>query len=346
MISLQVDFKSALEEAIRVHGLDKIQEDEKKLRKSLIILRGLIFQENIAPFEYLGITRQYESQIHILRNAGILEYLSNHKEGIIGIDGKEYPVPTLYEIAKRLKEKREIIKTKHEQGFKKLLIVPFGMSLDKLIDQYGQILVKHFKENKLLATKEKPEDPDEHLELGVRRPMFGLGRYWNADQSGNLVYYPSSFTSVHEGQTKWQILEQEKQGFHVLLVEDLPNLPGPGKGKKVGGRRQLEAGLAPEEYLQKIQESGKRKNRHYAHESGLTPEDQIVYSLTHLKETHQVIDDYEGRGRISFLIGAYFPGSASIPYFCWERDYHAASLDKESWGTRSEGFGCRTSVRV
>src|SRR3989339_1048233 len=78
--------------------------------------------------KYYHLKEQYDSQVELLEQVGIL------KEGaLLGIDGKKYPIPTLEQIASRLFERHEELSTKHEQGFTKLLLVPFGMSLDVLI---------------------------------------------------------------------------------------------------------------------------------------------------------------------------------------------------------------------
>src|SRR3989339_1323250 len=70
--------------------------------------------------KFYHLRKQYDSQVELLEEAGIL------KEGaILGIDGHEYPVPTLEQIASRLFERRETLKTKHDQGFTKLLLVHF-----------------------------------------------------------------------------------------------------------------------------------------------------------------------------------------------------------------------------
>jgi len=89
---------------------------------------------------------QYESQREILENVGILEKLTNGEMGIRGIDNKEYSFPSYKEISKRIRENKEMLKTKVEQGFNQLLIVPFGMKLDDLIEKYKEVILKHYRE--------------------------------------------------------------------------------------------------------------------------------------------------------------------------------------------------------
>ena len=92
--------------------------------------------------EFYHLEKQYTSQVALLEQVGIL------KEGVItGIDGNEYPIPTLEQIAIRLFERRGELFTKHDQGFTKLLLVPFGMSLDSLRETLKQFLLDHKKNN-------------------------------------------------------------------------------------------------------------------------------------------------------------------------------------------------------
>ncbi len=117
------------------------------------------------------IEEQYNEQIEVMQKNGIIEKLSNGEMGIKGMDPedpgkeKEYVFPKLEDILKKMKEKKEILETKAEQGFDQLLIVPFGMKLGNLIEKYKQVLWRHYKEKKLFATmknsEEQPSFPDD-----------------------------------------------------------------------------------------------------------------------------------------------------------------------------------------
>src|SRR3989339_2106573 len=92
--------------------------------------------------EHYHLRKQYDFQVELLDEVGIL------KEGAItGIDGHKYPVPTLEQIAMCLFERRGELSTKHDQGFTKLLLVPFGMSLDSLQETLEQFLLKYKKDH-------------------------------------------------------------------------------------------------------------------------------------------------------------------------------------------------------
>src|SRR3989339_1353979 len=148
--------------------------------------------------EFYHLREQYTSQVSLLEQVSIL------KEGaILGIDNKKYPIPTLEQIASRLFERRETLRTKHDQGFTKLLLVPFGMSLDTLRETFKQFLLKYKKDNP-------------SFDLNTNNPLWTQEEYQGADMgdSPDLVYEPQSFDKEgHGGKTKMEILKgQETPG--------------------------------------------------------------------------------------------------------------------------------------
>ncbi len=342
--ALKQEFDLALKEAIETGDLAKAKELRAILEKKRDELRDKLW-----PFEHLPqkeLKRQYESQREIFTRLHVLEQLSTGETGIIAIDGKEYPFPTYEELTQRIRKNKEFLKPKLEQGFSRLLIVPFGLKLDDLIQKYKAVILKHHKEGKLLATKKNPTDPDEQLALDESAPLWSWEGYEDADTLGKLVYFPKRFTEQnHQGQTKEEILKAERAGFQILFIEDLPNIPREGKGQETGKdknkRKQLEAGKTPEEYLQTLETAPL-----YQGEQGMTPEAQLVYSIIHLEETNQVIDDYQGKGSVSYQLGAWFPITGGVPYACWVRDYRRAILGGRNPRGRNGGCGCRSSVRV
>ena len=291
--------------------------------------------------EALKIKEQWESQIKILSKLGILEIFPGSKElGIRGIDGKEYPVPKPEDIMARLEANKEIIGAKMEQGFTKLLLEPFGMPLDMLTKKYEKTILKHFEEKKLLATKENPTDPDVPLDLDVNQPLYKWDGYNNADGDDKLVYFPKEFGSNHGGKTKTEILSDPENGWRVWLLENMPNIPREGKGKEIGKRKQMETNKTPKDYL-KLLGTGEYKN-----ESGLTPEADIMYALTQLEETNQVTNDYQGKGSLSYQVGAYFVSGGGVPCSFWNRGDRRAGLDGDGPAYRDVDVGCRCGVRV
>ncbi len=301
-------------------------------------------QEEGELFETLPqkeLKEQYEGQKEILERVGILEQFANGEMGIKGIDNKEYSFPSYAEIVHRMRENKEVLGTKIEQGFNQLLISPLGMKLDDLIEKYRQVILKHYKEGKLLATKENPSDSEKYLKLNENNPVWTLSEYLNADVNGRMVYYPEKF-SEKQGKTKQEVLSVHG-AWNILLLEDLPNIPKEKKGKEIKGRKQLETGKTPNQYLEML-----KKDSHYQNEIGMTLEDQITYAIKYLEQTSQVIDDCNGNGSVSYQLGAYFPtdDGGLIPDFCLHSGNQRVRMDGDGPEDFGSGHGARSAVRV
>jgi len=312
--------------------------------------------EYLKEIEHLyNLGEQYTFQVKLLEQVGIL------KEGVItGIDGNKYPIPTLEQIATRLFEREKDLSTKRDQGFTKLLLVPFGMSLDTLRETFKQFL---------LSYKQTHSDFD----LDVNDPLFTWkDGYPGADTSDppKIFYHPTSFDPHnHQGQTKLDILKAQADnpegsfpGWIVhLLQAPKDNLPGfcgiprQGQGKTQGEvfpRPDLEANKTSIEYLSIFQEAQDDYDptSPYFQESGLTPEDWILAFITHLQETGQPLDNYQNSTEsMTYLTGAFFPsidGSAFVPCVCWLHGDRRADLDGRGPRNRGGGIGARSSVIV
>ena len=81
----------------------------------------------------LDLRHQYDSQTALLKKTGLVEsrkeidHSGIEREVLFmrGINGKKYPMPSYREIAWRILGKKELFETKTDQGFTKLLLVPF-----------------------------------------------------------------------------------------------------------------------------------------------------------------------------------------------------------------------------
>lgn len=358
--TLKAEFNAAYEEAVITGDLAQVRVLKIELQQKIAELR-----EKLNPLERLLFLReQYEQQRAILENTGVLERLASGELGIKGIDGKEYPLPSYREIAERFREKKEFLKTKTEQGFTKLVLVPFGMKLEDLIEKYKQTLVRHFEEGRLYFTKKDQNDAHEVLVLitadkfDSSQPVYMWDGYKEADVSGKLVYFPKEFSpdpQIHQGKTKHEILEQTQQAWQVVLLEDMPNIPKAGEAKAHAGRTQIdskgssiadfiEAGRTvptPKEYLKALQ-----GDPQYQHEDGGTEEDELLYMLTYLEEHNQVINDWQGNGKIAYKLGSYFTASGDVSFACWNRDSRQTRVRRRGVDSRGDGCGVRPAVRV
>jgi len=310
--------------------------------------------EIVNPFERLiDLGHQYEQQTEILRKLGILKFLSDGQRGITDIHGKEHTYPSYREIITRMRAQKDIFIPKIDQGFTTLLITPFGMKLDDLIEIYRHGIITHYQEGKLFYTRQNPADEHEplipvllHADYATNpdnAPLHVWDGYHNADIDGKLLYDVKAFSpdpTKHQGKTKAQILTDTRRGFHISLIENLPNIPRSGNGHLIHGRPQLEAGKTPRDYLSLL------GTPPYDHEIGMTPEDHLIYALYHLATTNQVIDDVNGHGSISYNIGAYFPFSGAVPGACWHRVGRRAYVYRRHPDSPVEFCGVRSVVRV
>ncbi|OGD32022.1 hypothetical protein A3C91_01535 [Candidatus Azambacteria bacterium RIFCSPHIGHO2_02_FULL_52_12] len=374
--ALAAEFDAAFD-----HAKETGDMAEAKALKARIEEQMASLKEKLWPFRELPrqeLEKQYQSHQEILKKTGILERFSTGGEpglprsspetmvwGIKGIDNKEYPFPSFETILRLMRENKEVMREKQAQGFTRLLITPFGMKLEDLAETYKQAVLKHHREGTLFYTRKDPKDETEALEPVAlhddcetnpdHAPLWVWDTYNNADTTGALVYHPQEFSRKnHRGTTKRELLTSAG-GWHIQLIEDLPNIPRKDQGKTIGGRPRLDtAGSSitpyikqgktvpsPQEYLTALHQDPR-----YRHEHGMTPEDQLAYAILHLEQTNQVIDNYQGNGSISYQLGAYFPASGAVPYACWYRDGRQARLGRLDPGGRDGVCGVRSGVRV
>jgi hypothetical protein len=293
-------------------------------------------QQREALAEKLRLREQYEQQIKTLNETGVLEILPESQElGIIGIDGKGYPIPTYEQILQRITpEKVELLTKKFEQGFTQLLIVPFAMSLTTLIDRHRREILRHHQEGTLLSID------GQKLELDEKDPLYYLKDLYNADISGELVYQPKEFSQDHQGKTKTELL-QEKGAWQIIFVEDLPNLPAKGKGQTIQGRHQIEAGKNPFDYLKLV-----KKDLQYPGEQGFSPETWLTLAITTLHQKNQVIDDVGGQGKTSYLIASCFRDLGNVIAANWNRNYRQACLAEDYVMLEDPSISTRTRVEI
>ena len=302
------------------------------------------------------VKRKYIEQVTALNELGLLDILLEAEaKGVVGIDGREYPIPSWAEIKAEMEKNKEKYDTKRQQGFTGFQLTPIALPVERLTDTLTQQILKHHKEGKLFATKEHPDDPDEPLELDTNQPLLTWDGWLDpnapagergADVTGKCVYYPKSFDEKnHQGQTKQEMLDAQVKnnspfaGWKVLLIEETPNIPREGQGKTVGGRKQLETNRSSEQYLKTLQ-----TDPQYRHEQCQTNEDWLTMFLIHLHKTNQVIDDYQGKGSICFNAGTFHPASRVLGYARWSRVLRQARLVGYDPGYQGSDAGLRSAV--
>ncbi len=319
-------------------SVDTSFEELKALAAEAVASKDSLSRDGFAlSFEKM-IEKKYAVQIKSLQEISFLE-TKDGKLGLTAIDNKFYEVPSAEAITKHFLSIPNI-KQKIDQGFTRLLIVPFGTSLDSLREKTKKVLLKHVMENKLLR-----EDGSE-LELDIRTPLFTVAGFVESDTTNNLLYYPKSFTNTgNDGRTKTELLEEPDasspfSGFHVLLIQEDIQIPSTEKGAIKGGRQQIEAGHSPDEYLSSL-----LSNSLYTHERGLTPEDWLTLLTTNLNQHNRVINDWRSGGdSCSLLIGSYLPGYRSVPSADWGEAQAQAVLEMCNPFLKNEYRGVTTAV--
>jgi len=302
---------------------------------------------------------QYASQVALLEQAGILE-----EGAVTGVNRKKYPIPTLEQVAQHLFERESELSVKRNQGFTKLLLVPFGMGLDDLCVALEYVLLTH---------KERHSD----FKLDTHDPVKVQGDYPEAvlKDPSKIVYFPRFFSEdKHQGRTKFQILEDQERdsdsipGWRVHLLQPSdpadPDSKGfasifkKGQGKVYGEenpRADFEADKAPSDYLSILEKAKEDIISPYHGESGLTPEDWILAFMTHLQETGQPLDLIQGGGNFeTCLIGSFFPSPTHwpsishlyVPRMSWNHVFNRVDFASFASTGQIWNFGIHTSVII
>ena len=299
--------------------------------------------------ERLKLKEQYLSQVKVLYQSGLLENFPPTSErprpelGIVGIDGKEYLLPSYEAILESLqdKESREFLMKKAEQGLNKLLLVPFAMPLSVIIERYKQVLLKTHKEKGLKSTD------GEILDLDTQEPVSVWEKISQCDNPETskekqmeygVTNYEGKTKEERGGKYKSELLSQSANGWQLLLCEENVDIPAEGKGRTIAGRKQPEAGKSIIDYLKCLKEDSQ-----YGGEEGFTPESALIHYLTALQEKQTIIDDFQGKGKANYLTGNFVSGA--VPYFWWYRFGHKSGLDGIVPGNRLQDNGCRFAVR-
>jgi len=323
--------------------------------------------KEVEPLYHLS--EQYTAQVNLLERAGILV-----DGAIMGIDGNRYPIPTLEQIAECLcsPERRELFEIKRGQGFTKLLLVPFGMSLDELIEIFKQFLLDYKKTHPTFAREHASSYDDS--DNSNWDPLNVWRDYEKADtgifpllssNSPKVFYHPQCFHPIdHKGKTKVDILEDAIQdplkGWRVLFLQpsDVFDLDAKGIARIPGvdpERKQEEhplrpdvgANKTPEKYLNILMVSQYNPTSPYYGESGMTPEDWILAFMTHLEETQQPMDDCQSSEECgSFLMGSFFPSHFGVPNAGWSWASQQVKLDRWDPSQRSNQYGIRSAVVI
>jgi hypothetical protein len=320
-----------------------LQSMSKQSIETSALIEGAPKSEQLFPVE-----REYARCVTALNRTGILTLLPKSESiGVIGIDGKEYPIPTQEQVVELFAHNRELVGRKVPQGFDRLELTPTAIPTPLLIDRMKAAIIKHAAEGKIYQTRRSTSDPLIPVRVNTEKQVWIWDTLRQVLDTDELVYFPQEYSSNHRGQTKLEAVNNGRicavPGWSVGLVESLPIMPQQGQGETLGGRRQLEIGSSPRDYLRTLQTQA------YQAETGKTLEDFITKFLTHLETTHEVSNDVNDNNAL-WCLGQYLkvPYAELVPTGRWVRGVGRVRLDSHRTGNRlcTSSWGGATTVRL
>jgi hypothetical protein len=297
----------------------------------------------------LEIEKEYSRCITALSRTGITVRLSKSgSTGVIGTDGKEYPIPTKEKIKELFTRNREFTDKKVLQGFDSLLLTPVAMPTLHLIDLMKEAIIKHGKERNIYQTRLSTYDSLIPVRVNKEKQVWVWETLRQTIETDELVYFSQEYSiTSHRGQTKSEVINNERicavPGWSVGLVENLLIMPQQSQGKTLGGRKQLEIGYSPFEYLQMLQMEA------YQGETGKILEDFITQFLTRLETTNEVSNDVDDKNAL-WCLGQYMkvPYAELVPTGRWHRSVGRVRLDMHRTKNKqcTKNWGASTIVRL
>jgi hypothetical protein len=296
----------------------------------------------------MDIEKEYARTITALNRTGILTLLPRAENlGVIGIDKKEYPVPTQEQVTELFAHDKQLVNQKALQGFDRLELTPMAMPLPFLFDLMKASIITHAAEGKIYQARRSASEPLIPVRVNAKKQVWVWETLQQAIDTDELVYFPQEYSSNHRGQTKGDVVNNQRicafPGWSVGLVESLPVIPEQGQGQTLGGRKQLETGNSPREYSQILQSEA------YQGETGKTLEDFITKFLTHLETTNEVSNDVDDNNAL-WCLGQYLRISYAevVPTGRWHRSVGRTRIDAHRTGNKrcTSSWGVSTTVRL
>lgn len=312
----------------------------------------------------LQLQAQYESQITLLKQVDILKQApqspSAHSDFeptfyVEAIDKTPCPLPSLEAIRSHMFEKRAFLRVKMEQGFTKLLLVPFGAPLGAMTNALCEYL---------LAQKTKSDGVFKFDEVDTFE--LSLSNFHHTDdQTGKIVYEPVEFGANHQGKTKKALLDEQREtaewdrGWRIILVQartsekGIASIPDESikiKRGKEHKRMDIVSGKLLPEYLEKCHIPEEANDSPYRGERGATLEDWIITCMTHLEETGEYLDDISNYSSDAGLFGSYRPEDDRMPVVCTDSERGRITIvdikASEIAQAEAHSIGTRNIVRI
>jgi len=305
----------------------------------------------LKPEQIFPVENEYTRCVKALKSAGILTLLPESGcFGVIGTEGKEYPIPTKEQIVELFEHNSELVSRKLLQGFDCLEITPMAIPLEIIIERMKEAILKQAAEGKIYHARLSSSDSLTPVYVNKEKHVWIWETLKYAMDTDELVYFPQEYSDNHKGQTKSEVLNNKFicafPGWSVGLVERLSVMPQQSSGKTLGGRGQLEIGFSPRDYLLTL------RTKPYQGETGKTLEDFITKFITHLEISNEIsYDRYDDNAL--WLLGQYVRyvnhlKSDLVPTGWWHRPFGRVRIDAHRPGNRlcTKSWGVSTIVRL
>ncbi len=126
-----------------------------------------------------------------------------------------------------------------------------------LINRVKADIIKHAAEVKIYQTRRSSSDPLIPVCVNTEKQVWIWDTLRQALDTEQIIYFPHEYSSNHWGQTKLEVVNDGRicavPVWFVGLVESSPIMPEQGRGKTLGGRRQLEIYSSTRHYLRTLQ---------------------------------------------------------------------------------------------
>ncbi|MEI6090911.1 MAG: hypothetical protein WCR42_10695 [bacterium] len=294
------------------------------------------------------IENEYIRCYDILNRSGILSLLTNSNSvGVIGIDGNEYPIPTKEQVIELFENNDALVSEKIAQGFNQMELTPMAMSLPNLFDLLKSLIIRYSIEGNIYQTRCRAIDPFVPVRINSEKQVWIWDTLKQAIETEEIVYFPRNYSANHQGLIKLDVINNSRfcavPGWSVGLVESYAKMSEQGLGERLGGRRQLDIGNSPREYLQILESDV------YNGETGKTLEDFIIKFITRLEEKNEVSNDRYDNNSM-WCLGQYIKikYGECVPTGWWNRDFGRLRIDMHRTGNKvcTKSWGASTTVRL
>jgi len=304
----------------------------------------------------------YETQVSRYRSLGwIVE--KKGKEGIVGVNKKFYPVPSFDNVKNVLSEQGELFIYKHSQGFKKIMLVPFGMSYVEMYNKLHTEYKRYVDDDdlKLFRTDLKRTQLTEiYIDPTVSDVM---------EMQSELGYYPETLYSddpkVHKAKSKAELISDSCTrfpGWELHLIPENPPLVRKQKDKApecIGDRPVFEGNEYFGDYLdrmkgregtndKKVQPVKDAEGQNvYRGEVGLIPEVWAAWALEELYTNKRVLHDSDSNPKdlVAILMGTLIKEKfLAVSFF--SKNLARVILNHNYVGNQNMRYAGASSVKV